>query len=603
LTEYLRGLVAEVEPLARRKDLDLRFEAPCGPTLVWCDLERLERVFVNLLSNATKFTPPGGTVRVSLTGDERAVWVQVTDSGPGFPPDKAARLFERFYQGDMAENRRYGGTGIGLALVKELVELHGGSISAQSAPGQGATFTVELLRDREHFDPKVIDRRAVRADMADGKRTSDRSVTEWNVALTQRLDFRLLDIAEATDRRVVTRDPDEHARSHTVLVVEDTPDVARVIHLVLRQDFRVMVAENGARGFEMAVRERPSLIITDLMMPEVDGLQMTRMLRHDPRTRLTPIVMLTARAAQHDRIEAIETGVNAYLSKPLSARELLSTARTLLNLQADQADQLLAQRVDSLQAITGGLAHEINNPLNYIKNSVLLLGRDVERALHLVAAARERPLTDDEVLALAKVEARSKKLLETAESGVKRIAATVELMGRYSRDGFARERQDHDLFEATRSVIEITLPAIGKDVAVSQSFDGSGLVSWVPEELNQVVSNLVQNAVEAVADGSGTVAVKGWVADGRVHLSVEDNGAGIPKDVLGRVFTPFFTTKGPGRGMGLGLTICWRVVKAAGGTIEVDSEVGRGTRFLVQMPQATARRSGSTAAALGDLAG
>jgi len=140
LAEYLRTLVAQVEPLAHRKGIQFRLEIEPPACAVWCDLERMERVFLNLLSNATKFTPPGGHITVTLRETGERAFVTVQDDGPGFPPDKAQQIFERFYQVDMGGTRRYGGTGIGLALAKEIVELHGGRIWATSRRGQGSTF-------------------------------------------------------------------------------------------------------------------------------------------------------------------------------------------------------------------------------------------------------------------------------------------------------------------------------------------------------------------------------------------------------------------------------------------------------------------------------
>src|SRR5207237_1333108 len=243
-----------------RTGIELILRVDAESTMVWCDLERIEKVFLNLLSNATKFTQPGGHVQVLVRDAGALIEVVVQDDGPGFPPEKADRIFERFFQIDMGGTRRYGGTGIGLALAKEIVELHGGRIWAES--NAGARFTVELLRDREHFRPEVLDRRGPPRDVPAGAR------------------------------------PDDH----------------------------------GLMDF--AVRERPSLIVTDLMMPGIDGLELTRRLRADERTKQIPILMLTARGDLDDRLSGIETGVNAYLAKPFSPRELLTTARALMQKQS-----------------------------------------------------------------------------------------------------------------------------------------------------------------------------------------------------------------------------------------------------------------------------
>src|SRR6184192_737227 len=219
LGEYLRGLVAQVQPLAERKGIELQLLAGAERSVVWCDIERLERVFLNLLSNATKFTPPGGHIKVALLDLGTTVQVVVQDDGPGFPPDKAEQIFERFYQVDMGGTRRYGGTGIGLALAKEIVELHGGNIRAESAGG--ARFTVELIKDRDHFRLEVLERRGPSRDVPAGSRANDRGLMDFAVQMAARDEYRPLDIAEATERRVSLRDIDEHLRPHVALVVDD----------------------------------------------------------------------------------------------------------------------------------------------------------------------------------------------------------------------------------------------------------------------------------------------------------------------------------------------------------------------------------------------
>jgi signal transduction histidine kinase len=580
LVEYLRGLVSQVQPLAQRKKIQLVFESKVDHALVWCDLDRMERVFVNLLANATKFANTGGHIWVTLADHEgERVRIQVRDDGPGFPAEMNERVFERFFQVNMAGTRKFGGAGIGLALAKELIQLHQGRIWAEGSPGQGAVFTVELSKGRTHFAEEVLDRRAQRRDRPGGNREADRGVADWALALEQRQDFRLLDIDEGTEFRVVERDtPNVH--THTVLVVEDTPDVTRVIHLALRQDFEVCAAPNGIKGLELALQRSPSLIITDFMMPEMDGLELTRRVRANPQISHVPIVMLTAKSDHEDRLAGIETGVNAYLTKPFSAKELLTTVRSLLNLQASTADLVLNRKMDSLETIAGGLAHEINNPLNYVQNALRSIKKDGDEILESV---RRSGLETDRVQRLA---VRMSKMFETAQSGVKRIGATVELMGRYSREGYSRDLVEYNAFDAIKDVIALVVPATGRDVKVETHFEGEGWVKCVPQEMHQVLTNLVQNAVEATPSEGGLIRLSGNSSDDTVELRVIDNGAGIKPEDQSKIFAPFFSTKGPGRGMGMGLTIVWRVINSLNGTISVRSQPGKGAEFIISIPRA-----------------
>jgi signal transduction histidine kinase len=578
LVQYVRDLVAQAEPLIQRKSLWLEFRANVPQSFVHCDLERVERVLVNLLSNATKFTPPNGRVTVTLTDEGPAVLVEVADTGIGFPPGMADNIFRRFFQVDSSSTRQHGGTGIGLALAKELVELHGGRIWARGEINAGATVSVWLPKDREHFAPEVLDRRGPRVDHLSGNRASDHGLADWH----DEERHRLIDIDQASDLRVVERDADEEQRPYSVLVVEDTPDVIRVIRLALHHDFRILAAPNGKKGLELARKHRPTVIVTDLMMPELDGFGLTRELRSDPLTKHIPIVMLTARGEVSDRIEGIESGVNAYLAKPFSPKELISTVRAQLQTQEANAEVLLAHKLDSLQTLAGGLAHEIRNPLNYLQSALTTLEGDVRRLVDQSdKSAAAWPPT---------VAARAEKLFATARSGVKRIGGTVELMMRYSREGYTSTPQPYDTYDAVRDVLALLLPTVPYHVKSEVELEGEGTILCVPEELNQALTNLIENALQAVpADGTGKLSIRGYNAGGTLVLGVKDNGAGIEPDDVPRIFNAFFTKKGKTGGTGLGLTIVRRVVTGLRGTIHVESQPGFGAEFILRVPRLAMR--------------
>jgi two-component system NtrC family sensor kinase len=361
--------------------------------------------------------------------------------------------------------------------------------------------------------------------------------------------------------------------------------VVQVIHMSLRRQFKVLTAPDGLRGLDVAVREQPSLVVTDLMMPGIDGLELTRRLRADARTRHIPVLMLTARAALDDRVKGLDTGVSAYLTKPFSPRELLTCARRLVRAEEETADLVLSRRMESVELVVAGFAHEINNPLNYVKTALVRVAVDVEHASGLAARSGTRPLEAKEIADVEGSAARIREMLAVANAGLARIAGAVELLGRYGRGGFGRDFAPLDAWEAVRTVVDVVLPATGRRVAVELEFQGDGTLECVPDEFSQVLTNLIQNAIEAVPEGTGRVRIGGQVEGDHVVIAVKDNGPGIPLDVQGRLFTPFFTTKGPGRGMGLGLTIARRVVQGLGGTLQVTSTPGAGAEFAVRVPR------------------
>ena len=213
---------------------------------------------------------------------------------------------------------------------------------------------------------------------------------------------------------------------------------------------------------ELVQREQPSLVITDLMMPGIDGLELTRRLHADPRTAHIPVLMLTARGEVDDRVKGLETGVAAYLTKPFSPRELVTSARQLVKAEEKTAELVLSRRMESIELVAAGLAHEINNPLNYVKNALARVRLDAEQALVLAGEAAGRPLAEGERAQLERVASRVRELLGVADSGLKRIGGTVELMSRYGRGGFRRELVQLDVWDAVRTVIDVVVPATGR---------------------------------------------------------------------------------------------------------------------------------------------
>ncbi len=575
LRDHLGGLCQQCAPLFERKRVALVFAPGDQPARAWIDPDRMERVFVNLLSNAARFTPVEGRVEVGVEADPEAVRVWVQDNGPGFPAEEGLRVFERFYQvGAEAGTPRYdkGGTGIGLALAREIVELHGGTIRAESSPGRGARFEVTLRRGRDHLGPEVLERRTREREVIAERREDP--MADFTRDFASREDFRFLEVASATERRVVERDRDEASHPHTVLVVEDTPDVARLVHMTLRGSMRVLVAADGSKGLELARRERPDLVVTDLMMPVMDGLELTRSLRDDPSLRHIPVVMLTARGDLEDRLAGAETGVSAYLAKPFSPRELLATVRAHLRRSDLSLDASMQAQMASLETVSAGLAHEINNPLNYIKQAVVLIARDVD-ALVPPGAAADDPAQQ--------ARARIGRFLDTARAGVARIGGTVGVMQRYAREGYTPTMGPVDLFALARDAAAVVGPATGNADALVLDLPGEGVVSGLADALQQVVTNLVQNALEAAPPEGGRVAVVGRIAEGWVILQVSDNGPGVAAADRARIFRPFFTTKDAGRGMGMGLSIVWRVVRAHGGSIVVGEADGGGALFTLRL--------------------
>ncbi|HEY9805390.1 MAG TPA: ATP-binding protein, partial [Candidatus Obscuribacterales bacterium] len=306
---------------------------------VYLDLEKFDKVLYNLLSNAMKFTAAGGTITVSmqLAGDH--CLLQVKDTGIGIRPDQIPHLFERFRQAEGSVNRSYEGSGLGLALVKELVELHGGQISVESVYGEGTSFTVWLQTGLAHLPADQVievptEAQASRAaiELAD----VEAELSEKDDLALPPTDGETLGLEAVVDT-IAGQDRTAVAANSKVLVVDDNRDLRTYVSRVLRQaGYQVLTARNGGEGFKVAQAHRPDLIVTDLMMPLVSGLDMIQMLRASEALRGTPIILLTAKVDEDTRIEGAERGADAYLSKPFNDRELLAEVRNLLALKANE---------------------------------------------------------------------------------------------------------------------------------------------------------------------------------------------------------------------------------------------------------------------------
>ncbi|MBW4486987.1 MAG: response regulator [Trichocoleus desertorum ATA4-8-CV12] len=343
LTEFVSQVVESFRPYCDKKEITLFTELQDCPA-IYLDLEKFDKVLYNLLSNAMKFTAASGRITVSmqLAGDH--CLLKVKDTGIGIRTDQIPHLFERFRQAEGSANRSYEGSGLGLALVKELVELHGGQISVESVYGEGTTFTVWLQTGLAHLPAEQVIEVPTEAQMSRAAvelADIEAEIYEKDEKALPTLEAGLVGLEAAADK-IAGQGQDKTAvetvaRTSKVLVVDDNSDLRTYVSRVLRQaGYQVLTARNGGEGFNAAQTHHPDLIVTDLMMPLVSGLDMIQMLRASEALRGTPIILLTAKVDEDTRIEGAERGADAYLSKPFNDRELLAEVRNLLALKANE---------------------------------------------------------------------------------------------------------------------------------------------------------------------------------------------------------------------------------------------------------------------------
>ncbi len=386
LARHLREIAVLFQDVARQRGLHFRIHLPKEPLWHVFDEDKIEKVVVNLLSNAVKFTPPGGTVTLSLRHDaEGTARIAVADTGLGIDEVHLPHLFDRFYQVERTETRAYEGSGIGLALVEELVKLHGGHITVESEPGTGSTFTtyLPLLGGTE-------DQRAALPEPSVSHGGDGHTTSRANREYTHHLDL-VAQATEATASEPTSPVPAEEAT--VVLVVEDNADMRAYIRSHLEHDYTIVEATNGRVGLEQAQQWIPDLVLSDVMMPEVDGLALTDALKADLRTSHIPVVLLTAKAEVEHRIAGFKSGADAYLPKPFDAAELRVRVRVLLEerqrlrmlfsqQEAAQQEQA-ASALPAMPANEQAFLNEVKEQITHHLSNAAFGVDDLADALHL----------------------------------------------------------------------------------------------------------------------------------------------------------------------------------------------------------------------------
>jgi len=309
IAQFVKGLAMEFESIAERKDISLRVLMEKEDVEAYFDKEKLEKIITNVLSNAFKFTPSGGRITVKLSETStNQVEIIIRDSGIGIPKSELTKIFDRFYQVDGSITREHEGTGIGLALTKELVELHKGNIFVDSVEGHWTEVKLNFPLGREHLtDAEIIET----ADFEIHKVENVDEFTKEDLEAEDLLDENLID-------------------KTIVLIVEDNADVREYIKDALKDFYHVEEAANGEQGLRKAEKCIPDLIISDVMMPKMDGYEMTRRIKQDEKTSHIPIILLTAKSDKDSKLEGLGLGADDYLIKPFDSEELLARIKNLI---------------------------------------------------------------------------------------------------------------------------------------------------------------------------------------------------------------------------------------------------------------------------------
>ena len=563
LSRLTRELVSAFESLAERAGLKLIID--CEPALepVYVDASLWEKIVLNLVSNAFKFTLQG-EIAVTLRSNGDRVELAVRDTGSGIPARETPHIFERFHRVEGAKGRSFEGTGIGLSLVVELIRLHGGTVNVSSVEGQGSTFTVTLLKGFSHLPAERIVHDRTQTSLEAAVSPYLLEASQWIGAERSEQntpEARFEDISEASISPRISTHTDA-----VVLIVDDNADMREYLKRILASRWRIDVAGDGEAALARVRINRPDLILSDVMMPRMNGYALLQELRADPTTKDIPVILLSARAGEESLLEGLETGAEDYLVKPFSARELVARVQTHLDMQHLRREWAnnLERANRELEAFSYSVSHDLRAPLHRIRGFTDILLED-----HAADFSGE-----------------TKRLLSHVVAGAKKMDELIAGLLNLSKLG--RKELAFDEIDLTQMIHEILneLQKTDPERRVRVSVVSEAKVRGDNQLIRAVMTNLLSNAWKFTAKRPDAKIEFGRTSqESRIVYYIRDNGAGFDMQYAGRLFAPFqrLHSSAQFEGTGIGLATARRVINRHGGKIWAEGAVDQGATFYFTM--------------------
>ncbi|WP_447983379.1 ATP-binding response regulator [Nitrospira sp. Nam74] len=563
LVALVKNVAANFQSSGRQR---IFLEGTDEPLPLEVDVRKMMKVIYNLLANAFKFSDSDqATVWIRLRSESNHVAIEIEDTGIGIPEDQWGRIFERFTQVEGDTMRRFEGSGIGLALAKEIVTLHDGHITVQSVPGKGSTFTVTLPRGTSRDivpleDDETFVLPSVRSE--EGSAGSEQGAVE-----SQNM---------KSDRPLV-------------LIVDDNADMRAYLARLLTDEYGVMTASNGIEGLAYARQHGPALVVTDIMMPVMSGYDLLCAMRNNEALSKIPVILLTARAGTEAPVESLEAGADDYVSKPFHEEELLARIKNQLRIHRQERE--LESRAKELEDLYAKLelANAELRDLNLRKSEfVSIVSHDLRTPLTAIDGFVDNLLSE----LGGPLSPKQRQYLERIQVNIGRLVRMInDLLDLTKIEAGTIEFRPKPIRIST--VLDSLMETLGpvarqKDIHLrSEASPTEWLVHADPDKLTQILTNLIHNACKFTPAGGEVRIQLSRDADGCVQICVVDTGCGIAAEEIGQVFEKFYSGRSLGserRGTGLGLAIAKHFVDLHHGRIWVESTPQHGSRFYFTIP-------------------
>lgn len=546
ITTLINSVLHDFEPLMNEKKIRLSCEVNFRDNYVMIDRYLFERILFNLLSNGVKFTSTGGEIDVRIQMKDDRLQLLVKDTGIGIAASDQANLFQKFRQVEGSSTRKFEGTGLGLAMVKEFCELMGGSVSVNSAPGKGSTFIVDFLAP---FTTAI---------------SEQSNMASRQTALVPKYHL-------APPSPYAAAEGDDSTRLK-VLICEDNRELALYMASLLKRFCQTNIAGNGEEGLELVQSWAPDLVLTDVMMPQKDGIALCEAIKSNPQTSGIVVVLLTALTYREAMLKGWEAKADEYLFKPFHPNELVIRIRGLLSSitarktaaeMMEQKNRELAHANAELEAFSSSVSHDLRSPIRTLNGYVHILEEEYSKQL----------------------DAEGHQLLSIIKNTSRKMGALIEDLLNFSKLGRKELTVDLvDMNALVKSIIEDQriLNSTPFEITVGQLEPADCDNSLI----RQVWINLISNAIKySGKEEKPTIQIGSFKDNGEQIYSIKDNGVGFDMNNAGKLFGAFerLHNNTDFEGTGIGLALVQRIVKKHGGRAWAHAEPGKGATFYFSL--------------------